>query len=171
MSELLRRRLRQSLLARYEQLRTRLERVLGSPEDAADALQETWVRIEGISSASVVHNDDAYLWRMANNIAVDAHHKRYKLLTTVELDDLVHIVDEGADTLQQVAAKLEMQQLLAMLQDMPERPRLVLLAARVDGLSYAQIAQQHNMSTALVNKEMCRALAYLRKQLASRLNN
>lgn len=168
MPEAVRHRLRQSLLARYAQLRHRLERALGSADDAADALQETWIKLGSVGKGTAVHNEEAYLLRMATNIAIDTYNKRSAVLSLDDIQELEHLADDKHDTLRQVSARLEMQELIQILQAMPERQRTVLIAARIDGLSYADIAREHGMSVALVNKEMCRALDFLRRQLAAR---
>ena len=69
----LRTKLDRHLSSRYAVLRWRLERVIGCKHHAADALQETWLRLEAMVSpgptAAPVHHPDAYLLRMAANIA------------------------------------------------------------------------------------------------------
>ena len=171
MSEALRSRLRQSLIARYTHLRRRLERTIGSREDAADALQETWIRIGGVGNGVSVNNDEAYLLRMATHIAIDSYKQRNSLLTAMDLDALSHIADDTYDTQRCAWARITTAQLLAVLQDMPIRQRTILMASRVDGLTYAQIAKQYNISVSLVNKEMMRALDYLRLRCAEHFND
>lgn len=171
MSEALHSRLRQSLIARYTHLRRRLERTIGSREDAADALQETWIRIGGVGNGVSVNNDEAYLLRMATHIAIDSYKQRNSLLTAMDLDALSHIADDTYDTQRCAWARITTAQLLAVLQDMPIRQRTILMASRVDGLTYAQIAKQYNISVSLVNKEMMRALDYLRLRCAEQFND
>jgi RNA polymerase sigma-70 factor (ECF subfamily) len=58
--------LRKLLVSRYSYLAKRLERVTGSKDGAADALHETWMRLESANIATPVANGDAYLLGMAN---------------------------------------------------------------------------------------------------------
>lgn len=167
MPHVLRQRLRQSLIARYAYLRQRLERIVGSHEDAADALQETWVQLEGVGDHVSVHSDDGYLLGMAVNIAMDSYHRRRALLTASDLDSLIGLADEGADTARQALARIELEELIELLQSMPARQRTVLLAVRVQGLTYAQIAAQTGLSVAVVHKEMNRAISTLRRRRAA----
>lgn len=159
------------VIARYTHLRRRLERTIGSREDAADALQETWIRIGGVGNGVSVNNDEAYLLRMATHIAIDSYKQRNSLLTAMDLDALSHIADDTYDTQRCAWARITTAQLLAVLQDMPIRQRTILMASRVDGLTYAQIAKQYNISVSLVNKEMMRALDYLRLRCAEQFND
>ncbi len=62
--------LKNLLLTRYAYLGRQLERFAGSKDDAADALQETWLRLEVMPEVGLRHGK-AYLLRMASNIAVD----------------------------------------------------------------------------------------------------
>ena len=66
-------------------LRWRLDTVVGCKHNAAEALQETWLRLEAMvapgPTAAPVHNPDAYLLRMAANIATDAY-RRDRIIVT-----------------------------------------------------------------------------------------
>lgn len=89
----------------------------------------------------------------------------------MDLDALSHIADDTYDTQRCAWARITTAQLLAALQEMPIRQRTILMASRVDGLTYAQIAKQYNISVSLVNKEMMRALDYLRLRFAEQFND
>lgn len=167
MPDALRQRLRQSLIARYAHLRQRLERVVSSREDASDALQETWVQLEGVGKGVSVKNDEAYLLRMATNIAADLFKRRSGLITPMDLNELTHVADDVHDTARHALARIELDELIGLLENMPARQRAVLIAFRVDGLSYAQIAKRFGISASLVHKEMKGALAYLRLRLSA----
>lgn len=167
MPEALRQRLRQRLIARYAQLRHRLERMVGSREDATEALQETWVQLEGVSEGISVKNDDAYLLGMATKIAGRVWNEHNALLTATELHLLEDVADETYDTARLALARVELEELIAMLQHMPMRQRTILISARVHGLSYEQIARQSGLSVSLVHKEMHRALKTLRRYQAT----
>lgn len=165
MTQALRQRLRQSLIARYGQLRQRLERKIGCREDADDALQETWIRLESLADGAVIKNDSAYLLRMATNIAIDTYKRKSALLDSTDLEELAHLADPAHNTVSQVMARLELQRVFDLLQDMPERQRDMLMASRVEGLSYVQIGQLYGVSSTIVGKEIHRALRYLEERL------
>jgi RNA polymerase sigma factor (sigma-70 family) len=158
--------LRSRLTTRYGELSKRLERIVGSHHDAADALQETWLRIDGVPEATSVNNPDAYLLRMATHIAINTRRDEKTLLTAGDINELMHYADEVNDPLRVVTARIELDELDTILAQMPPRQRAILLAARIDGLSNAQIAEHFNVSIHLVNKEMRLALAYCRGRMA-----
>ena len=63
--------LRDFMLQRYDDLKARLTRRLGCADMASDALQDTWLRLEGKDELGPVDSPGAYLLRMAVNVAVD----------------------------------------------------------------------------------------------------
>lgn len=162
----LRSKLRMRLTARYAELRGRLERLVGSRADASDALQETWLRLETMTQTGLVRDADAYLLRMASNLATDAYRRNNVLVSERERDELMHIADEVADPERIVAARLEVEALEAALLELTPRRRAILTAARVDGLLNAEIAQRFGVSVAMVKKELQSAMRHCKERMA-----
>ncbi|WP_198087955.1 RNA polymerase sigma factor [Variovorax sp. E3] len=157
--------LRARMVVRYAELRGKLERIVGSRDDAADAMQETWLRLAAMSDAGSVNNADAYLLRMAANIATDRYRQDQVLLVRGEIDDLVHIVDEAGDPERIASARSDVQALSQVLGRMPQRRRAILVAARVEGQLNDEIAQRMGISLSTVEKELRAALEYCKKHL------
>ncbi|WP_422086746.1 RNA polymerase sigma factor [Variovorax sp.] len=167
MSENISSTLRARMVARYVELRGKLERIVGSRDDAADAMQETWLRLASASAsdAATVHNTDAYLLRMAANIATDHYRQNNVLLVRGEIDELVHMVDEAGDPERIASARSDVQALSLVLARMPARRRAILVAARVEGQLNSEIAQRMDLSLSTVEKELRAALEYCKKHL------
>ena len=165
MSESLASPLRAGMVARYVELRGKLERIVGSRDDAADAMQETWLRLAAMGDAGTVHNADAYLLRMAANIATDGYRRDSVLLVRGEIDALVHLVDETGDPERIASARSDVQALSDVLARMPARRREILVAARVEGLLNSEIALRFEVSLSTVEKELRAALDYCKKHL------
>lgn len=160
-------KLRIHLRTRYNELRGKLERIVGSHDDAADAMQETWVKLETMTDAGPVRNADAYLLRMATNIVTDDHRRKNFFLSDGELDQLIGSVpDETADPARIVAAYSELEALDAALAQLPARRRAMLLAARLDGLSNKEIAQKFVVSVSSVEKELRHAIRFCKDSMA-----
>lgn len=157
--------LRARMVARYVELRGKLERIVGSRDDAADAMQETWLRLAAMGDAGTVHNADAYLLRMAANIATDGYRRDSVLLVRGEIDALVHLVDETSDPERIASARSDVQALSDVLARMPARRREILVAARVEGLLNSEIALRFEVSLSTVEKELRAALEYCKKHL------
>lgn len=165
MSEGLASTLRARMVARYVELRGKLERIVGSRDDAADAMQETWLRLAAMSDGGSVNNADAYLLRMAANIATDRYRQDNVLLVRGEIDELMHIVDEASDPERIASGRSDVQALSMVLGRMPARRRAILVAARVEGQLNDEIAQRLGVSVSTVEKELRAALEYCKKHL------
>lgn len=158
--------LRARMVARYVELRGKLERIVGSRDDAADAMQETWLRLAAMSDGTTtVNNADAYLLRMAANIATDRYRQDNVLLARGEIDELVHMVDEVGDPERIASGRSDVQALSLVLARMPARRRAILVAARVEGQLNSEIAQRLDVSVSTVEKELRAALEYCKKHL------
>ncbi|RRH87364.1 RNA polymerase sigma factor [Variovorax beijingensis] len=166
MSEGMASTLRARMVARYVELRGKLERIVGSRDDAADAMQETWLRLAAMSDGTTtVNNADAYLLRMAANIATDRYRQDNVLLARGEIDALVHMVDEVGDPERIASGRSDVQALSLVLARMPARRRAILVAARVEGQLNSEIAQHLDVSVSTVEKELRAALEYCKKHL------
>lgn len=86
------------LLLRYDDFKARLTRRLGSAELAGDALQDTWLRLERGEGIAAVHSHDAYIFRIAINIARDRQRVENRRLTTNEIETLLNLADEAPDS-------------------------------------------------------------------------
>jgi RNA polymerase sigma factor (sigma-70 family) len=154
--------LKNLLVSRYATLRKRLEFFLGSKENAADALQETWVRLETMPHVGPVSNADAYLLRMATNLVIDQRRREHRevYLDETEVQALFEIEDELADPERIVAARHRMEALIGILEGLTPRRQEILLAARVDGQLNTEIAKRMGISLRLVERELSEALKH-----------
>lgn len=170
----LRTKLKRHLSSRYAVLRWRLERVVGCKHNAADALQETWLRLEAMvapgPAAAPVNNPDAYLLRMAANIATDAYRRDRIIVTEREREELMHMADEAGDDISDpariVSARLDVQALDVALAGLSPRRRAILTAARIDGMLNADIAERFGISVAMVKKELQAAMQHCKTCMA-----
>lgn len=158
-------RLRQHLVSAYAQLRRRLTHIVGSADDACDALQETWLRLEGVPESTLVRNHEAYLLAMATNIALNARRANHVLIDAKDIEEVDELADTVHNPVRVVAARQETEAMQAVLARMPPRRRAILLTARVEGASNAEIAHRFGISLSMVNKEMRLALAFCRKHM------
>ncbi|WP_297352515.1 RNA polymerase sigma factor [Paraburkholderia sp.] len=164
MTETTRDRLRTLLISRYAKLRRQLEYMVGSQDGAADALQETWLRLGSMKEATVT-NADAYLLRMAANVAIDQHRREARHLNEGELDELFEVEDELADPERIASAREEILALQATLLELTPRRRAIFLAATVEGLVNREIAERFGISLSLVEKELSYALRQCKTRL------
>jgi RNA polymerase sigma factor (sigma-70 family) len=157
--------LKQILVAHYTALRRKLEFVAGSRDGATDALHETWVRLETMGEAGPVANPDAYLIRMATNVAIDQHRRERRHLHESEVGDLFETADELADPARILAGRREVSALEDVLRDLTPRRRAILLAARIDGQLNPEIAERFGLSLRVVERELSYALKYCNERM------
>jgi RNA polymerase sigma-70 factor, ECF subfamily len=160
MSDSARHALRQLLLFSYDDLKSQLSRRLGSDDHAGDALQETWLRLEGSSHIDAVQNLRPYLLRIAYNIALK---RRLSEQRTVTVDDArlaLNLVDKTPDPEQIAEARSELRALDEALNGISARQREILLASRVHGKSLDEIGRRHGISQRMVMFELKSALLH-----------
>lgn len=165
MTQSARQRLQQRLSLRYRYLRLRLTGLLGSVDNATAALNETWLQLEHVPSASSPKDVDAYLLRMAAHIAYKNHRQDRPYLNAQELSDLYELPDEHADTERIVQGRQLNQQLLSVLAQLPERRRAILIAARVHGDTNQHIAKEFGVSVSTVEREIRLAVKMCQQQM------
>lgn len=87
-------------LERYDNLKARLTRRLGSADLAGDVMQDTWLRLQDTGSTASVRQSDAYLYTIAINIARDRLRAEARRLTTDEVEALIDVPDDAPDQMQ-----------------------------------------------------------------------
>jgi RNA polymerase sigma factor (sigma-70 family) len=170
MSDSTRTLMKNLLVSRYTYLRGRLERFVGSREGAADALQETWLRLETMPEAGAIANE-AYLLRMAANVAVDQIRREKHHLNLEEIDEVFEVEDELSDPERIFAARRKVDALKEVVRGLTPRRQEILRAARVDGELNTEIARRLGISLRLVEKELAFALKYCSEQMRDMLDS
>ncbi len=112
-------------LTSYEDFKVRLRRRLGSEELANDVLKETYLRVDRMIDTQEIAQPNAYLYRMALNIAADRRQADARLLTGDEIEELLQVSDEALDPARVVGGQKELQTLLKALYELPARRRRI----------------------------------------------
>lgn len=165
MSDANRTMLRSFLADRYDDLKQRLSRRLGSAELAGDALQDTYVRLGRAEVAGAVQSPAAYLFRMAFNVAMDRQRAEKRRLAHNEVQDLLHLVDDAPGPSQIAEARFEIEALEKAIAELTPRRRVILLAARLQGMPQREIASRLGVSLRLVEKELRLAQEHCTRKL------
>jgi RNA polymerase sigma factor (sigma-70 family) len=146
--------LRQIFLDRYDDLKRRLARRLGSADLAGEALQDTWLRLAHIEAVDAVRSPKSYLFRIAFNMARDRQRSEKQHPSFEDFGSVLHIVDETPNPAEIAEARSDLRALQMVLTELPPRRRAILLAARVDNLPRQEIAERLGVSLRLVSKEL-----------------
>jgi RNA polymerase sigma-70 factor (ECF subfamily) len=158
---------REDLLAVYlrqwQTLRKLLSRRVNSREIAEDALQETWIRLDGMRSDSyVVRDRQAFILRVAGNIAIDlVRRERRHSDRCVSDDALLHAIADASPSPETMLIDREQLRELALaLAELPPKARAALLLSRCSGLTHAEIATRLRVSPSMVAKYLAQALRH-----------
>jgi len=130
---------------------------LGSREEAEDALQDMWIKLDQLV-AKPVAQPAAYLYRMAANLAADRRISaaRGNARDTAWLDSQP-VADDLPDIERTLIARERLAQIEAALAAMPERMAAAFRMFRIDELPQKHISEQLGISVSGVEKLLQRA--------------
>ncbi|MEW5422352.1 RNA polymerase sigma factor [Amorphus sp. 3PC139-8] len=152
-------------LRQWKVLRTLLRRRTGSQDLAEEALQETWLRLATMQRPlSAIHDQQAFLLRVAGNIAVDLARKEQRHSSRCISDEmLMEAMADSRPSPETFAVDRDQLRFLALaLAQLAPKPRTALLLNRCDGLSHAEIAERLGVSPSMVAKYLAQALRHCR---------
>jgi RNA polymerase sigma-70 factor (ECF subfamily) len=127
----------------------------GSPHDAEDLVQETFLRV--LSRPRLLRGDDelAYLMRVLRNTFLSSRRTASRRPhVTAQLDDLELADERSGDRPEQA---LEAQELYGAIAELPEDFRLALVAVDILGLSYGEAGRALGAREATITTRLHRA--------------
>lgn len=142
--------------AAFSRVRAALMRRGRSAHDADDLVQEAWIRLACYERERAVAKPEAFLMRTALNLSIDTHRMRVNHGEEVLLDEVV-LIDATPTAEAVVLARERVARLSVCLGRLNEKTRDIFLAHRVDGMSYQQIAQRHQLRISTVEKHVAKA--------------
>jgi len=160
----------------YERFRERVFnvslRIVGTPEDAADVLQDVFVllfrKVHRFQSKSVFAS---WVYRITVNVSLDRLRKKRRAPTPTDSDVVLNPMPPAEDLslpergASQRFLREHVQEALGRLS---ERLRIVVVLRYLEGLAYADIAEVLDCSVGTVKSRLNRAHAALRRELAAR---
>lgn len=159
------------LMAAFLEKREMLRRafVARAGADAAeDLLQELYLKLLQIRPTEPLANVDAYLFKLAFNLIIDVQRagarrsaredRWYRDGAVMRGGEDVAPIQNAEQTL---AAKQDLEKVMATIGALPPQTQRVFTLHKVDGLSYREVAATLGVSTSAVEKHMSRALKRL----------
>jgi RNA polymerase sigma-70 factor (ECF subfamily) len=139
-------------------------RRLRNREDAADATQETFLRLLTASPKDDLRNPHAYLFQVAKSVAhgITARLMRDSALFSGDLENL-QIADDTPSAERVVAARQQLGLLIETISALPPKCRVVFVLSRLEGLSNGEIAAKLRITRNMVEKHIIRALMACRQ--------
>lgn len=135
------------------------------PPEPQDVVQAAFTKYAMLDDPQAVGNPRAFLHRTAHNVAVDAYRRKERFgHIAKDIDTLARgAVDVSPEDV--ISSREEIGRLNAVLAQLPENQRTALLLHRLDGLSFADIAREMNISPSgarfLVSKGLDACMAAL----------
>lgn len=161
--------LRHLFTQRYDTLRLRVARRLGSAGDmAGDALHEAYVRLAEKADLDEVRHPQSYLLNTAVHVAIDQLRGESRVLSEAEVADFLDVPDEAAGPAETAEARGEMDRMFAALAELPPRQRDIFLSARVHGVPRAELAKRWGISLRQVGRELQAAHEFCLQALKAR---
>jgi RNA polymerase sigma factor (sigma-70 family) len=157
--------LRQLIVTRYDEIKIRLARSLGSSELADEVLHETYLRFHRNDAVGVIEQPDSYIFRTALNIATDKRRAERRRASQAEVMAAIRLQAAPPDLSTEMAARFQVEALKRALTDLTPRRRAIFIAARVDGMGHDAIAERFGISRTMVQKELRRAMHHCIERL------
>lgn len=127
-----------------------------------DVIHDSLVRIMAAHLDTDIHHPKSYLMMVVKTVIVD--HLRHDTSTRrkdhCELTDSHHPID-ALNPCRIVIGRQELSRFTAKLNALPRRTREMLLAVRVEGLSFKAAAERFDVCVSTIEKQVSKALARL----------
>lgn len=144
--------------------------LVSSPEDAAEMVQESYVRLlqhENVAQLEAVSR--TYLFQIATNLARDHFRRRTTRRSGAHFDvDDVEIPDERGGPENSVVWEQTIDSIKQGIKELSPMTRRVFLLSRFRDKTYPQIAALLGISTRTVERKMCEAMDHLAARLGER---
>lgn len=137
-----------------------LRKTLRSKDRAEDVLQDTFVKIMLIKDKFVIQQPQTYLYSTAKRIIIDQ--ARRQKIEQAYLDYISQFEGDSciSSPEQAILAIETLDRMASVLGDLDERARQILLMHYVDGIPQNAIAQQMNISTKTVHRDLIKGLMH-----------
>jgi len=168
MSENIRAALTEIYMARRLDIKQFLSARLGSAEEAEDVVQDLFLKIQNMKPSSEIRNGEAFLYKIASNLAIDRYRQRQRARAREEKwaeESHQKIgtewISERPSAEESADSKARLNKLVMALQDLPPQARRVFVLHKFDGLSHRAVAERLKISRSTVEKHMITALKRL----------
>jgi RNA polymerase sigma-70 factor (ECF subfamily) len=147
----------------FRRIRTILLRRGRTSEEAEDLIQEAFLKMqEYCQRGEKIHKPEGFLvrtvLRLASNARRDAHRELY---CEQQVEELTLLIDTNPTPDEVLAAQERLEIMRRALDAVNPRTREVFFMQRIDGLSYAEIAERAHLSISAVEKHIAKALVIL----------
>lgn len=127
-------------------------------EEAQDILQDSFIKVfTKLHTYQFTGSFEGWLKRIATNTSIEYYRKK---INTDEVDEIVFNPYLSVDS----DKSLEVEELLKMIQELPEGYRMIFNLYAIDGFTHSEIAQKLGISEGTSKSQLSRARAHLQKR-------
>lgn len=143
-----------------------LRKKMTCPHHAADLSHDTFIRLLLLPEIPDLREPRAYLLVTANRLMINLNRKHRVEAEVLHCVATLNCDLSGQDVAHTSAVRQLLERVLHMLiEELDEQSRNAFLMSRVDGMTYAEIAQVMNISESRVKQHLVKALAYCHQRL------
>ena len=136
-------------------------------EDARDLTQEVFARFIRSRHSDGCESPKALLYEIARNLIIDRSRRRASRRSEQHQPyDDEEVEGIGADPSCVIDSGRRLEAVEAIILSLPSKCREVFVLSRFEGLSYADIAARMDISVAMVQKHISKALLRLRQEVS-----
>lgn len=134
-----------------------------SRAEAEDLIQEAFLKMqEYCERGGQVHTPEGFLVRTVLRLAINARRDEHRELYTADkVEELTFVLDTNPTPDEVLAGDECLKRMSNALEAVSRRTRDIFFMHRLDGYSYAQIAQRTGLSISSIEKQIAGALAVL----------
>ncbi len=141
--------------------------IVGNVQDAEDIMQELLIKIWNRQEQySGLDNKEAWCMTVTRNLAIDK--VRSRKINTKDIDEFHHIRDHDHTQDKQMEADESLKFVMDLVNDLPEKQRMIIHLRDVEGYSYKEIAEMMDTSLDFVKVSLHRARKSLKDELLKR---
>lgn len=146
-------------------------RLGGTSGDVDDLLQDLYLKVSALPADTPVDNPRAFLFRLLSNLMLDRWRSGQRAAARDSAwrqinhqTGVVEDLDDAPSAEAVVASRERLARLVAALEILPSKTRTIFRLHKFDGVSYADIAGQLDISRSSVEKHMMEALRVLARK-------
>lgn len=145
-----------------------LNKRLGDEQSAQDLLHDLYLKIESQAGDKTIAYPKAYLFRIANNLAIDLQRRKSNQVEHQGIEENTLISEVSPEH------ALRQQQQLAIvtqaINELPDKTRDAFKMQRIQQIEKNEVAEKLGISVNMVEKHLRRAVQYCREKLKSAEN-
>lgn len=150
----------------FPRLKKLLQRRGNTREEAEDLIQQAFLRVKVYcDEGGEVKEPEAFLVRTVLNLSRDVREREHRDLYLAERVETLAIADPAPTPDEVLEFEDRLKELENVLTAISPRTREVFFMHRLNGLSYAQIAEHFDVSVSAIEKHIARAVSALGRTL------